>query len=111
MGIPSLTKKRLAGAWRPGASPRGNPLLDYARARLACWVLLGVSLTWHLKPDTWHLRFRIPSLTKKRLRLALSYPIDHTLGLVGIRSLTKKRLRHGVVCIQRKRLNLRESVR
>ena len=38
--------------WNPGASPRGNPLLDYARARLACWVLLGVSLTWHLTPGT-----------------------------------------------------------
>jgi len=35
-------------------------------------VLLGVSLTWHLQPDTWHLRFRIPSLMKKRLR-----PLNH----------------------------------
>ena len=86
MGIPSLTKKRLrlhgeivalrvdycgnpfadeeaigrsleTGDLVPGASPRGNPLVDHARARLACWVLLAVSLAWRLKPDTWHLGF------------------------------------------------------
>jgi len=31
--------------------------VDHARARLACWVLLAVSLAWRLKPDTWHLGF------------------------------------------------------
>jgi hypothetical protein len=35
----------LAGDLGPAALPRGNPLLEYARARLACWVPLGVSLT------------------------------------------------------------------
>jgi len=65
-------KKRLAGGWRleaadlgPGASPRGNPLLDHARTAGLLGAAGGIL---NLAPDTWHLRFRIPSLMKKRLR-------------------------------------------